>query len=92
MAVAAAFAAAPQVVIAQPAGAQVIHGQASLVQQGSSLTVTTQNGAGTSHSAINWQSFNVPAGSVTQFNQPNAASLQSSFLTSFFSLINPIKF
>src|SRR5690606_21401535 len=29
----------------------------------------------TGHSAINWQSFSVPRGSVTQFNQPNAASL-----------------
>src|SRR6185369_3871982 len=45
-----------------------------LVQQGNSLVVTTQNGAGTNHSAINWQSFSVPAGSTTQFNQPSATS------------------
>ncbi|MDQ6882420.1 MAG: filamentous hemagglutinin N-terminal domain-containing protein, partial [Pseudomonadota bacterium] len=36
--------------------------------------VTTQNGAGTQHSAINWQSFSVPAGSFTRFNQPGATS------------------
>ncbi|HSV47440.1 MAG TPA: filamentous hemagglutinin N-terminal domain-containing protein, partial [Ramlibacter sp.] len=74
MAVAAAFAASPQLGLAQPAGAVVIHGQASLVQQGANLTVTTQNGPGTNHSAINWQSFNVPAGSTTHFAQPNAIS------------------
>jgi filamentous hemagglutinin family protein len=64
----------PGAAVAQPAGAQVIHGQASMVQQGNSLAITTQNGGGTNHSAINWQSFSVPAGSTTQFNQPNAAS------------------
>jgi len=61
-------------VLAQPAGAQVIHGQASLQQQGNSLLVTTQNGPGSRHSAINWQSFSVPGGSVTHFRQPDAAS------------------
>jgi len=61
-------------VLAQPAGAQVIHGQASLQQQGNSLLVTTQNGPGSRHSAINWQSFSVPGGSVTHFRQPDAGS------------------
>ena len=61
-------------VLAQPAGPQVIHGQASLQQQGQSLVVTTRNGPGTRHSAINWQSFSVPGGSVTHFRQPDAAS------------------
>src|SRR5688572_10498318 len=74
LAVAAAFSVAPIWVAAQPTGAQVIHGQASLARNGNNLVVTTGNGAGTSHSAINWQSFSVPAGSVTQFNQPTAAS------------------
>ena len=60
--------------LAQPTGAQAIHGAASLSQQGNRLVVTTQNGAGSNHSAINWQSFSVPAGSATQFNQPSAAS------------------
>ncbi len=59
---------------AQSTGAQAIHGAAALSRSGANLTVTTQNGAGTSHSAINWQSFNVPGGSTTHFAQPNAAS------------------
>lgn len=72
LALAACFAAAPA--RAQPAGAQAIHGAATLSRSGANLTVTTQNGAGTAHSAINWQSFNVPGGSTTHFAQPNAAS------------------
>lgn len=72
LALAACFAAAP--LRAQPAGAQAIHGAAALSRNGANLTVTTQNGAGTGHSAINWQSFNVPGGSTTHFAQPNAAS------------------
>ncbi len=59
---------------AQPAGAQAIHGSATLSQQGANLLVTTQNGAGTRHSAINWQSFSIPGGSTTHFAQPDAAS------------------
>src|SRR3954466_15942897 len=71
LAVAAAFSAGVQ---AQPTGAQAVQGTASLVQQGNRLVVTTTNGAGSNHSAINWQSFSVPAGSSTYFNQPSAAS------------------
>ena len=41
---------------------------------GKNLTITTSNGAGLNHSALNWQSFSVPAGSVTRFEQPSAAS------------------
>src|SRR5258706_9055895 len=74
LAVAAAFMGGGQA-LAQPTGAQVIQGQASLVQQGTSLVVTTQNALGTNRSAINWQSFSIPAGSTTRFDQPNAASL-----------------
>jgi len=59
---------------AQPSGAQVVHGAAQLTQQGNRLVVTTQNGAGTSHSAINWQSFGIPAGTATHFAQPGASS------------------
>lgn len=71
LAVAGAFAGAAQ---AQPTGAQAIHGKATLLQQGNTLVVTTQNGAGTGHSAINWQSFSIPGGTTTRFDQPNAAS------------------
>ncbi len=72
LALAACFAAAP--LRAQPVAAQAIHGAATLSRSGANLTVTTQNGAGTNHSAINWQSFNVPGGSTTHFAQPTAAS------------------
>jgi filamentous hemagglutinin family protein len=53
---------------------QAIHGQANVVTLGNQTTITTQNGAGSSHSALNWQSFNVPAGTATQFLQPSANS------------------
>ena len=59
---------------ANPVGGAAIVGQAVMVSQGSKLTVTTQNGAGASHSAINWQSFSIPAGNTTYFQQPTAAS------------------
>ncbi|NPC55005.1 two-partner secretion domain-containing protein, partial [Caenimonas soli] len=75
IAIAAVFVGSPELALAQPSGAQAIHGQASLSRQGANLLVTTQNGAGTSHSAINWQSFSVPGGSTTHFQQPGAASL-----------------
>ncbi|MGE4240293.1 filamentous hemagglutinin N-terminal domain-containing protein [Ramlibacter sp.] len=65
---------APPGLRAQPAGAQAVHGTASVVQQGSRTIVTTANGAGTSHSVIDWQSFSVPGGTATQFVQPGATS------------------
>lgn len=74
LAVAAAFVLQPLAAQAQPSGAQVIHGQASFARNGNTLSITTQNGAGTNHSAINWQSFSVPTGSVTHFHQPSATS------------------
>ncbi|HEY8360505.1 MAG TPA: filamentous hemagglutinin N-terminal domain-containing protein, partial [Ramlibacter sp.] len=74
LAVAAAFGLQPAGLHAQPAGAHVIHGQAQFVRNGNNLVVTTRNGAGTSHSAIDWQSFSVPGGSITRFNQPSASS------------------
>lgn len=74
LALSAAFGALPSGVSAQPSGAQVIAGQASLVNQGNRLVVTTQNEPGARHSAINWQSFSVPAGSSTYFAQPGSTS------------------
>ena len=70
--VAIAWGAAPA--LANPGGAVAIVGQATLVNQGNKLTVTTQNGATGNYSAINWQSFSIPAGSTTYFQQPNATS------------------
>ena len=59
---------------ANPVGGVAIHGQASFATNGNTLKVTTQNGANTSHSAINWQSFSIPTGNTTYFQQPTAAS------------------
>lgn len=73
-AVAIAWGAVPFAAIANPVGGVAIVGQASMSTQGNKLTVTTQNGAGTSHSAINWQSFSIPAGNTTYLKQPSAAS------------------
>src|SRR5438094_3920999 len=74
LAVAAAFMGASSA-FGQPVGAQAIQGQALLQRQGNSLVVTTQNAAGTNRSVINWQSFSVPSGSTTRFDQPTAQSL-----------------
>ena len=60
--------------LGQPAGPTVVHGQAQFQQQGNTLLVTTRNGAGTQHSAIDWRAFSVPAGSSTRFLQPGADS------------------
>lgn len=61
---------------ANPTGGVAIVGQATFNStQPNHLLVTTQNGAGTNYSAINWQSFSIPSGSTTRIEQPNAASL-----------------
>ena len=54
---------------ANPQGAQVVQGQATLQTQGNKLTVTNSAGA-----AINWQSFSIKANEQTHFQQPNSAS------------------
>ncbi|MBC7603631.1 MAG: filamentous hemagglutinin N-terminal domain-containing protein, partial [Ramlibacter sp.] len=72
MAVASALLALPA--FAQPTGVQPLVGSASLLQQGNNLLVTTRNGAG-GLSVLNWQSFSVPPGSLTQFVQPSTSSL-----------------
>jgi len=72
--VALAWVANVSVAYANPAGGVAVAGQASMATQGNKLTVTTQNAAGQSHSAINWQSFSIPKGNSTYFAQPNAAS------------------
>ena len=72
--IASAWLAGPSTAVANPTGGSAIVGQASLLNQGNKLTVTTQNGALGNYSAINWQSFSIPAGSSTYFQQPNASS------------------
>ena len=74
VALALAWGATPTLVMANPTGGVVVQGQASFTANGNNLLVTTQNGAGLNHSAINWQSFSVPSGSTTYFQQPNASS------------------
>lgn len=76
MAMAAAFAATGASTQTLPTGGVAVHGQAQIAQPAANqLVVTTQNGAGSGHSAINWQSFSISAGSSTRFVQPDAASL-----------------
>ncbi|WP_201689083.1 two-partner secretion domain-containing protein [Ramlibacter alkalitolerans] len=71
-------AASAQAVPALPAKPVAIHGSAAFVTGGTALrptlTVTTKNGAGTSHSAIDWQSFSIGAGASAQFIQPGVDS------------------
>lgn len=74
LAIAVGWTAAPSVALANPEGGVAIVGTANMASTGNRLVVTTQNGAGTNYSAINWQSFSIPAGSTTHFQQPNAAS------------------
>jgi filamentous hemagglutinin family protein len=60
--------------IAQPSGLTVLHGQATVQQSGPTTTVTTSNGQGTRHSALDWRSFQVPGGQTVVFAQPDALS------------------
>ena len=76
LALAAAFSAQPINGQTLPTGGVAVHGQATLSSPSpQQLVVTTRNGPGTGHSAINWQSFSISAGSSTTINQPSAASL-----------------
>lgn len=76
LSIASAFAVSPLALWANPIGGVAIHGQATFdSSQPNKLVVTTQNGAGTNYSAINWQSFSIPTGSSTRIEQPSAASM-----------------
>lgn len=66
---------------AQPSGGQAVHGGFVLAPQGGNLTVITSNGLGTAHSAIDWRTFSVPAGTTTHFVQPSAGSLSINRVT-----------
>ena len=74
LALAAAFASTPLLLHANPTGGVAVHGTAAMVSNGNLLNVTTTNGAGTNNSVINWQSFSIPRGNSTNFQQPNSAS------------------
>ena len=78
LALATAFGANPDRALAQtnPSGGVAIHGQMrTSTPAPNQLQVVTQNGAGSNHSSINWQSFSISAGSSTTFVQPSASSL-----------------
>ncbi len=66
MALSVAFAAPAH---ANPAGATVMAGQASIINQGKLTTITNSNGA-----VINWQSFSIGRDEITRFVQPSASS------------------
>ena len=55
---------------ANPTGAIVSQGTASIVNHGSQLTIQT-----TDKTFINWQSFNIGAGETTTFLQPSSSSV-----------------
>ncbi len=75
LSLATAFAMSPVRGQTLPAGGVAIHGTATLdASQANKLVVTTTNGAGTNHSAINWQSFSIGAGNTAQIIQPSAVS------------------
>ncbi len=54
---------------ANPTGAQVVHGMASLSQQGNTLTI-----ANTPSAIINWQGFSINPGETTRFLQQSNTS------------------
>jgi hypothetical protein len=59
----------PVALLAGPGGANVTHGNASVVTDGSTTTVTNTPGA-----IINWERFSVAPDEITRFVQQNAAS------------------
>ncbi|HET8748370.1 MAG TPA: filamentous hemagglutinin N-terminal domain-containing protein [Ramlibacter sp.] len=79
VAVAAGWALEPQLAWSQagpvlPSGGVPVHGTARIVGVGSSMTVTTTNGKGTNHSAIDWQTFSIGRGARVDFAQPSVDS------------------
>lgn len=60
----------PGVLLAAPAGGQVVAGAASVQQNGSTLTINQIS----DRAIINWQNFSIGAGELTRFNQPGANS------------------
>jgi filamentous hemagglutinin family protein len=57
-----------------PVFAAKLHGDAAIVTGGASMTVTTTNGAGSRHSALDWGSFSIGAGASVKFVQPSTDS------------------
>src|SRR6516164_9826895 len=63
---------APSGAFANPLGGQVAGGQANIQGQGTKTVTVTQ---GSNNAIINWNTFNIGAGEVTQFIQPSATSV-----------------
>jgi filamentous hemagglutinin family protein len=61
-----------QIANANPLGAQVVGGAATIAGQGTANVTVTQT---SQNAIINWQTFNIGAGETTQFVQPNANSV-----------------
>src|SRR5258707_3163038 len=57
-------------VVANPVGATVARGSASLTHSGSRLNIQVSQGA-----VLNWRSFNIKPGETTTFQQPSASSV-----------------
>src|SRR5918994_977632 len=57
--------------LANPLGGQVVGGAASIAGQGTSSVTVTQS---SQNAVINWQSFNIGAGEITRFVQPNSSA------------------
>ena len=55
--------------VANPTGGQVVSGQATITSNGSTMTVTN-----TPNTIINWKSFSINSGELTQFLQQNSSS------------------
>ena len=71
-----ALLASPALAQTLPSGGVAVHGGAAFnTSQPNRLTVTTTNGAGSNHSAINWNSFSIGSGNTTNFVQPSSGSL-----------------
>ena len=56
---------------ANPIGGQVVGGQANISSSGNTLTVQQT----TSRAIINWSSFDIAPGEITQFEQPSSSSI-----------------
>ena len=69
---AAVLLALPPAAFANPLGGQVVGGQATIQGQGSKTVTVTQ---GTQNAIINWNTFNIGTGELTQFIQPSATSI-----------------
>src|SRR2546430_101613 len=69
---AAALIAAPPAAFANPQGGQVAAGSAGIQGQGTKTVTVTQS---SQNAIINWYTFNIGVGELTQFIQPNAGAI-----------------